>query len=190
MAKKNNLTKDKILDSARYMFSQKGFDGTSVDEIAKQAGITKSLLYYYYESKDEILLELMKGSMENTISAMRDNIREKPPKDKSQLLEISLKSIEKEQTVLRIALSEALKTQAKTEHIFKLLQAIYQEYECCFRLTPKEKFLYFMFLIKAIAFSSMNEKMAGMLEMDLEEINDIFRASLDPIFDEIIEKEH
>lgn len=189
MAKKINATKGKILNAARYMFSEKGFDGTSVDEISKEAGITKSLLYYYYESKDEILLELMKTSMENTISMLHNNIEKNPPKDKNQLLEISLKSIEDEKDVLRIALSEALKTQAKTEHIFKLLQAIYDEYEYCFKLSPKEKFLYFLFLVKAIAFSSFSNKMANMLEMNLDEINIIFKETLEPIFDEIIEKE-
>jgi AcrR family transcriptional regulator len=43
-----------ILDAARKVFIQKGYDGTSMQMIATQAGINKALLHYYYRSKDRL----------------------------------------------------------------------------------------------------------------------------------------
>jgi AcrR family transcriptional regulator len=51
-------TKDRILDTALDLFVEQGFDGTSVRQIAEQVGITKAALYYYFTSKDEILMAL------------------------------------------------------------------------------------------------------------------------------------
>lgn len=55
-------TRKKILSSAKKLFYVNGFKKTSLQQIAKDAGIRQSLLYYYFESKDtlatEIFLEL------------------------------------------------------------------------------------------------------------------------------------
>lgn len=51
-------TKDRILDAALDLFVEQGFDGTSVREIAERVGTTKAALYYYFASKDEILMAL------------------------------------------------------------------------------------------------------------------------------------
>jgi TetR/AcrR family transcriptional regulator len=56
MSKKIN-TKRKILDSAKKMFAIKGFDGTSVEEIANGAGVKKALIFYYFPSKDSLFFE-------------------------------------------------------------------------------------------------------------------------------------
>lgn len=48
-------TKLKILDVALQLFSQNGYLGTSMNDIAMQLGITKPALYKHYTSKHEIL---------------------------------------------------------------------------------------------------------------------------------------
>ena len=40
------------------LFIEKGFDGTSLREIAEQLGFTKAALYYHFASKDDILMAL------------------------------------------------------------------------------------------------------------------------------------
>ena len=42
---------DRILKKALELFSEKGYDATSVREICEAAGITKPTLYYFYGSK-------------------------------------------------------------------------------------------------------------------------------------------
>jgi AcrR family transcriptional regulator len=51
-------TRDRILDIALDLFTEQGYDGTSLREIADQLGVTKAALYYHFESKDDILLAL------------------------------------------------------------------------------------------------------------------------------------
>jgi AcrR family transcriptional regulator len=51
-------TRDRILDVALDLFIDKGYDGTSLREIAERLGITKAALYYYFTSKDDILMAL------------------------------------------------------------------------------------------------------------------------------------
>jgi AcrR family transcriptional regulator len=51
-------TREKILDVALDLFTDQGFDGTSMREIAGRLGITKPSIYYHFASKEEILLAL------------------------------------------------------------------------------------------------------------------------------------
>lgn len=48
-----------ILRVAARLFNEKGFHGTSLDEIADVLGVTKTALYYYVKSKDALLYECM-----------------------------------------------------------------------------------------------------------------------------------
>jgi len=47
--------KENILESAKILFSEKGYDATSMDEIALQTGVPKSLIYYHFKNKEELL---------------------------------------------------------------------------------------------------------------------------------------
>ena len=52
MLAKSEITKAKILDAAEAEFSEKGYFGARVDEIAAVAGVNKRMIYQHYESKD------------------------------------------------------------------------------------------------------------------------------------------
>ncbi len=49
---KSEITKSKILAAAEAEFSEKGYFGARVDEIADAAGVNKRMIYQHYESKD------------------------------------------------------------------------------------------------------------------------------------------
>ena len=51
-------TKDKILSNSLTLFSEKGFDGVSVREIAKNVGVRESALYKHFKNKQEILCKI------------------------------------------------------------------------------------------------------------------------------------
>jgi AcrR family transcriptional regulator len=46
---------DSLLDVAVRVFTERGYDGTSMEHLAKAAGITKSSFYHHVESKEELL---------------------------------------------------------------------------------------------------------------------------------------
>jgi AcrR family transcriptional regulator len=54
MVKKTISTEEKIIAAAKRVFIQKGIDGARMQEIADEAGINKSLLHYYFRSKDKL----------------------------------------------------------------------------------------------------------------------------------------
>ncbi|HLH14978.1 MAG TPA: helix-turn-helix domain-containing protein [Solirubrobacteraceae bacterium] len=51
-------TRERILDIALQLFTEQGYDKTSLRDIAERLGITKAALYYHFERKEDILLEL------------------------------------------------------------------------------------------------------------------------------------
>jgi len=51
-------TRERILDIAMELFVEQGYDKTSLRDIAERLGTTKAALYYHFESKQDILLEL------------------------------------------------------------------------------------------------------------------------------------
>jgi AcrR family transcriptional regulator len=46
---------ERLLDAAVRLFAEKGFDGTSVQEIVERAAVTKGAMYHYFKSKDDLL---------------------------------------------------------------------------------------------------------------------------------------
>jgi len=52
-------TRRRILDVARRLFVERGYAGTSVQDIAEQVHMTKGSLYYHFSSKEELLHALM-----------------------------------------------------------------------------------------------------------------------------------
>jgi TetR/AcrR family transcriptional regulator len=57
-------TNDRILKRALELFSEKGYDATSVREICEAAGITKPTLYHFYGSKEGVYRAIVEGALE------------------------------------------------------------------------------------------------------------------------------
>ncbi|MGH8980535.1 MAG: TetR/AcrR family transcriptional regulator [Acidimicrobiales bacterium] len=55
---RQSSTRDRILDIALRLFTEKGFDATSLQEVADELGFTKAALYYHFKSKEDILMAL------------------------------------------------------------------------------------------------------------------------------------
>lgn len=58
LADSRSDTRQRILDVALDLFTDQGYDGTSLRQIAEQLGVTKAALYYHFESKEDILMAL------------------------------------------------------------------------------------------------------------------------------------
>jgi len=62
---------DLILDAALDVFSEHGFRGTTIDQIARRAGISKPNLLYYFRTKDEIHRSLLDRLLDNWLEPLR-----------------------------------------------------------------------------------------------------------------------
>ncbi|KNF07709.1 transcriptional regulator, TetR family [Gottschalkia purinilytica] len=56
--------KKKIIQHAFDLFAEKGYSETSIDDIVKASGVSKGGIYYYFNSKEEIFLEIAKNRLE------------------------------------------------------------------------------------------------------------------------------
>lgn len=64
--------RDAVLVAAARLFTQRGFQGTSLDDIAQSLGVTKPTLYHYVSNKEEILFECVRRGL----AALRECISE------------------------------------------------------------------------------------------------------------------
>ena len=51
-------TRDRILEEAAKLFTEKGYEATSVQDLAQALGLSKAALYHHFGSKEEILYEI------------------------------------------------------------------------------------------------------------------------------------
>ncbi len=66
MTEADKQTEERIFDAATDVFIEKGMDGARMQDIADRAGINKSLLHYYYRTKDHLfnaVFEMIAGQM-------------------------------------------------------------------------------------------------------------------------------
>lgn len=59
-----DASKQKILDASLELFGTKGYKSTTISDIVKKAGISKGLIYHYFDSKQDILEQLLNYFME------------------------------------------------------------------------------------------------------------------------------
>ena len=53
--------REQLLDVATTVFSDRGFHGASMNDVAQAAGVTKPVLYQHFPSKRDLYLELVEG---------------------------------------------------------------------------------------------------------------------------------
>ena len=60
MAKPNETTRERILLAAEKLVMAKGFTGTTIDDILKEAKLTKGAFFYYFKGKADLASALIK----------------------------------------------------------------------------------------------------------------------------------
>ena len=64
---KDETTEKKILDAARKVFHQKGYEGASMKAIADEAGFTKALVHYYFRKKENLFDRVFQETLESFV---------------------------------------------------------------------------------------------------------------------------
>lgn len=67
---KKAKTKERLLEAAHKMFSLKGYEGTTVDDIASAAGYTRGAFYAHFANKEAIMEGLINRGFEEDLEAM------------------------------------------------------------------------------------------------------------------------
>jgi len=70
-----------ILAAAREVFFEKGFQAATMEEIAQKAGFSKGAVYFYFKSKEEILVHINCEIMEAYLRFLQDLRRSAPSRE-------------------------------------------------------------------------------------------------------------
>jgi AcrR family transcriptional regulator len=69
-------TADRILNQSMRFFFQKGYHGTSIDDITKATGVTKGALYYHYRNKEEVLKRIIEEYEKRYLNGLIQAVKE------------------------------------------------------------------------------------------------------------------
>jgi AcrR family transcriptional regulator len=72
-----------ILDAAAEIFGERGYQGTSMDEIAGRVGVSKPLVYQYYGSKDGLFLACLSRLRSQLFQAVSDAVLTAPDAERA-----------------------------------------------------------------------------------------------------------
>src|SRR5258708_38389910 len=64
MAKPQTSTRDRLIESARYLFWERGFAGTSMSELLAHAEVNSGSFYHFFDSKEALLRAVLQGYIE------------------------------------------------------------------------------------------------------------------------------
>lgn len=108
-ARANN--REKIIETAIKLIGEKGVEGTSLADIARNVGISKGTLYYYYSSKNDLIFDITKEHVDKISSNIFSLIEEKK-------LETTW------QEMLRLLIENLLKSETRTRLHLYLIQEV------------------------------------------------------------------
>lgn len=72
-----------IMDCAAVLFAKSGYPSAKLQDVAKACGATKSMLYHYFPTKDDLLLAILKEHLERVVQSIESALAQPgPPRDK------------------------------------------------------------------------------------------------------------
>ncbi len=74
-----DATEQRIFDAAQRLFLQKGLSGTTMQDIADEAGISRTALHYYFRSKDRLFEKSLNNLIANIMPRLDDTLRKDIP---------------------------------------------------------------------------------------------------------------
>jgi AcrR family transcriptional regulator len=121
----------KIVAIAAKIMSAKGYDGTSLQEIADLVGIHKSTIFHYFKTKEELLLEILKISVEEVTAKLKQIIANKkysPEQKLQQAMRNHLKMLDKHIDNVNVYLAEMHFLSEKNKQNYLLTRKSYEKY--------------------------------------------------------------
>ena len=128
-----------ILESAEKLFAVKGFEASTVRDIADEAGVNLAMISYYFGSKDKMMESLFQERMINTklkVQQLLSNEHISPFGKVEIMLDEYIKKVIENQDFYRILLCEQV--MKKNAEIIKMMRALKMEYAAMFTNLVKE----------------------------------------------------
>ncbi|UZD49124.1 TetR/AcrR family transcriptional regulator [Peribacillus frigoritolerans] len=154
-------SKEKIRAAAMELFIKQGYYATSISDIAKQAGISKGLLYNYYKGKEELLSEMVEARIKEVVEVMEEAFTLNTPREQLEhIINGAIDNIHQKPEVHRFYLH--LQTQPESDDdLIKYSHLIIEEnarqfefqckiFESMGETDPRKRSLYFSSVLQGI----------------------------------------
>jgi len=194
-------SKLQILKAAREVFSEKGYDGAGMSEVAKRAGVNKALPFYYFKSKENLLKELVRNAS-GTILDWKDAFMKNADLTDRESLESyfdnAIALMESRREMIGIILSESFKSGRETVPLFDFIAPILRDAAAYIRALgnpgPDDAKLMtaemFFDAIPLFAFAALGQRWAARNSYDYNTLRADFFESFKGIYIDYIYKKH
>lgn len=122
-------TRQVILQTASGLMMEQGINNTSLNDIAREAGISKGTLHYYYPSKDELIYDIAQQHftvVKSSVLKWIENVRGQT--SFAEILKVVLGSFLEAETRNKLHLYLLQEAVVNNEHIRQRFQESYQEW--------------------------------------------------------------
>lgn len=184
-------TKEKILAVSEQLFAEKGFNGTSIDKIAKTAGVNKGLIYYHFKDKKDIIVSIFKSIMheiDQLVSlSLKDDETELDEQGLQNKIKAEIEYCRQRKKIISVMLMEALKSDGNSDFLFKCAEMIIQQEldgirkkkESAEAESPDDRIQFLLYefftgFIPIISFVSLQDKWCEYFGCDKEKALDLF----------------
>jgi AcrR family transcriptional regulator len=123
-------TRRRILAAAEKLFSAGGFDATSVDQIARAAGVNKALIYYHFKDKNDLILHLFQSIVEEVAAHVEPPPVPAVPGNETVLrrkLQEEIEFLAGRKRILSVMLAEALRSNQRDDFLFRCAELVIQK---------------------------------------------------------------
>ncbi|MDI9479956.1 MAG: TetR/AcrR family transcriptional regulator [Syntrophomonadaceae bacterium] len=122
-------TRQVILQTANRLMMDQGINNTSLNDIAREAGISKGTLHYYYPSKDDLIYDIAQqhfSVVKSSVLRWNENVRGRT--SFAEILRVVLSSFLEADTRNKLHLYLLQEAVVYNEHIRQRFQESYQEW--------------------------------------------------------------
>ena len=120
--------RERILQAAVKIFAEKSFEGSRIEEVAREANVPKSLIYYHFKGKDELLEVLTNNFIDEYISLIADHTNETHQEKANGLAErmnnVYYEFGQRNADLIRVILIDSLKKRKEQPILFKVVEAM------------------------------------------------------------------
>jgi len=136
-------SKERVLSAASELFSEFGFLGVSMEDIAKRLNITKAALYYHFRSKKELYLQVLDRSFHMLIKTINKEVAKAKSSNEiiTRLIQGYLSFGSKEKNLIRSLLLKTPDMDSEIiNHIAILRKKINRQFQNFFKTAFKKNF--------------------------------------------------
>lgn len=173
-----NARREEIINACEKLYKTMGFKEITIKEIGCVTSFTRTSIYNYFQTKEEIFLALLKREYENWIKELQDMMKRYEAMTADEFADRLARSLEKREQLLKILSMNHydMESNSRPEHLveFKIVygKTLSTVKECLDKYFPqmsgeeKQDFIYtfFPFMFGIYPYTKVNEKQKAAME--------------------------